>query len=526
MTFAAPTPEAELAALRDLASELGTAATEPALVGRALEILIRLLPGRAVCIRVLDIRTGEPAHGYVRGAPMRPTAVAEPVTITEAQLARARLKAAVAASARLIVRDRWDSPFTGVATGFAIPLAAGGELYGVLDIGYPPSADARAGDEPRVQAFAAHLALALRTLRLADDALGLRDYQARLLENASALILGIDRGWRITACNRALLELVGMRRDAVLGRDVRDFLTPDQRQYLTSMFAAAMIGQHHAAVTVAMPTRKHGTVRTVWSIAPVGRVGAAGGPIEAVVAIGQDMSQIEALQQQVVRAERLATLGQLAAGVVHELNNPLTSITVYAEYLVRKLAAQGAEEPDLEKLRRIGVSAQRILRFSRDLVQYARPSGRDVEPVDLSGVVRQSVSICEHLVERGGISLTVEVDPELPVVRAVSGQLEQVLINLITNAVHAVENGGRVVVRAQVDSPSTAMLEVADSGPGVPDEDRDKIFEPFFTTKVDGKGTGLGLPIVRNIIEQHRGEIRVERSDLGGAAFRVILPIM
>ena len=526
MSFAPPTAEAELAALRELATELGAATSEPVLVNRALDILTRLLPGRALCVRVLDVRTGEPAHGYVRGAPLRPTAAAEPITISEAQLARARLKAAVAASARLIVRDRWDSPFTGIATGVAIPLAAGGELYGALDVGYAPNADARAGDEPRVQAFAAHLATGLRTLRLVDDALGLRDYQARLLENASALILGVDRGWRITACNRALLELTGMRRDRLLGRDIRDFLTTDQRQYLTSVFAAAMIGQHHAAVTVALPTRRHGTVPTVWSVAPVGRVGATGGPIDAVVAIGQDMSPIEALQQQVIRSERLATLGQLAAGVVHELNNPLTSITVYAEYLVRKLAAQGAEEPDLEKLRRIGASAQRILRFSRDLVQYARPSGRDLEPVDLAGVVRQSVSICEHLVERGGITLTVEVDPELPVVRAVSGQLEQVLINLITNAVHAVENGGQVRVRAQVDSPSTVLLEVADSGPGVPDEDRDKIFEPFFTTKSDGKGTGLGLPIVRNIVEQHRGEIRVERSDLGGAAFRVILPIM
>jgi signal transduction histidine kinase len=146
--------------------------------------------------------------------------------------------------------------------------------------------------------------------------------------------------------------------------------------------------------------------------------------------------------------------------------------------------------------------------------------------VDLAAVVRQSVSICEHLLERGGIVLDVEVDPELPVVRAIGGQLEQVLINLITNATHAVENGGRIVVRAQVESPSAALLEVADSGPGIPDEDRDKIFEPFFTTKSDGKGTGLGLPIVRNIVEQHRGEIRVERSDLGGAAFRVILPIM
>jgi signal transduction histidine kinase len=140
-------------------------------------------------------------------------------------------------------------------------------------------------------------------------------------------------------------------------------------------------------------------------------------------------------------------------------------------------------------------------------------------------VVRQSVSICEHLVERGGVTLGIEVDPELPVVRAVGGQLEQVLINLITNAVHAVENGGRVVVRAQTDGPTTVLLEVADSGPGISDDDREKIFEPFFTTKPDGKGTGLGLPIVRNIVDHHRGEIFVARSDLGGAAFRVVLPI-
>jgi two-component system, NtrC family, sensor kinase len=526
-----PTAAAELAALRALAGELGGATSEAALVERALDHLGEVLPGRALCVRVLDVRAREPARGYVRGAPLRAAVLGEPAMITDDALARAGLKSAVAASARLVVHPRWDSPFTGVATGFAIPLAAAGELYGVLDIGYAPGADARATDEPCALTLAAHLAIGLRTLRVADDAFGLRDYQARLLESANALILGVDRSWRITACNRALLELVGARRDEVLGRDIRDFISSEQRQYLTTAFAAGLAGEHRAAVTVSLPTRTQGHVRTVWSIAPVGRIGAAGaagaagGPVESVVAIGQDRSQIEALQQQIVRAERLATLGELAAGVVHELNNPLTSITVYAEYLVHKLGAAGADGADLEKLRRIGASAQRILRFSRDLVQYARPSGRDVEPIDLAGVVRQSVSICEHLIERGGIELTVEVDPELPVVHAVGGQLEQVLINLITNAVHAVENGGHVVVRALADSPSTVRLEVADSGPGISPADRARIFEPFFTTKLDGKGTGLGLPIVRNIVEQHRGEIVVTESDLGGAAFRVILPI-
>ncbi len=523
------TAEQLLAAMTALSGELSTLTSEPQMVEAALDVLVELLPDRALCIRILDLRGREPARAYVRGANLRAGVVDEGVALPEAALARAKLKSAVAASARLTVRERWDSPFTGVASGFVVPLVTAGELYGVLDVGYAPGADARAADEPAVRNLAAQLAIALRTLRLQSDALGLRDYQARLLESANALILGIDRTWRITVCNRALLELTGFSRDEVLGRDVRDFISSDQRQYLTSAFAAALLGQHHTAVTVALPTRKDGTVRTVWSIAPVGRVGQVGGPIDAVVAIGQDQSKIEALQQQVVRAERLATLGELAAGVVHELNNPLTSITVYAEYLVRKLESQGAEESDLEKLRRIGASAQRILRFSRDLVQYARPSGKEHEPVDLSAVVRQSVSICEHLVERGGIELTVEVDPELPVIQAVAGQLEQVLINLITNAVHAIEGAGaagKVIVRAAVDSPSTVLLEVADSGHGIPEEDRAKIFEPFFTTKPDGKGTGLGLPIVRGIVEQHRGEITVGRSDLGGATFRVILPAL
>jgi PAS domain S-box-containing protein len=521
----APSEAAQLAALRELAAELPFATSEQVVVDRVLGVLGQLFPGRAVSVRVIDVRTREPARAYVRGAMLRDSVTNEGVTITQEAVQRARLKSAVAASARVLVRERWDSPFQGMATGFALPLAAGGELYGVLDVGYPPGEEPCDSDQQAVTSIAQGFAFALRTIRLQEDAIGLRDYQARLLDSANALILGIDRTWRITVCNRALLELTGSKRDEVLGRDVRDFISGEQRQQLTTAFSAALAGQHHAAFTVMLPTRR-GPVRSVWSIAPVGRAGQPGGPIDAVVAIGQDQSKIDLLQQQIVRAERLATLGELAAGVVHELNNPLTSITVYAEYLVRKLESQGTDGADIEKLRRIGASAQRILRFSRDLVQYARPSGKETESVDLAAVVRQSVSICEHLVERGGISLGVEVDPQLPVVQAVAGQLEQVLINLITNAVHAVENGGRVVVRAQVENAAAIAIEVADSGPGVPEGDREKIFEPFFTTKADGKGTGLGLPIVRNIIDQHHGQISVTRSDLGGAAFRVVIPIV
>jgi two-component system NtrC family sensor kinase len=526
VTLVPPSEAAQLAAQRELCRDLPLAASERPVVERVLDVLSRLLPGRALAVRAVDLRGRELVRAYVVGGTLRDNVTTEGVTLEQVRIEGARLKSAVAASARLRMSERWDSPFTGVATVFALPLAAGGELYGVIDVGYPPGEDARDYDEPAVLAIANALAITLRAIHLQEDAIGLRDYQARLLDSANALILGIDRAWRITVCNRALHELTGMARNELIGRDIRDFISSDQRQQLTTAFAAALAGQHHAAVTVMLPTRK-GSVRSVWSIAPVGR---SGGPIEAVVAIGQDQSKIDLLQQQVVRAERLATLGELAAGVVHELNNPLTSITVYAEYLVRKLEAQNAEAADLEKLRRIGASAQRILRFSRDLVQYARPSGKDLGPVDLAAVVRSSVSICEHLIERGGIELAIEIEPELPVIQAVGGQLEQVLINLITNATHACqsssETGGKVAVRAQAVAPSSVMLEVADSGPGIRDDDRDKIFEPFFTTKPDGKGTGLGLPIVRNIVDQHRGQISVARSDLGGASFKVTIPVV
>jgi hypothetical protein len=157
------TPESLLPAITALASDLSAMTSESQMAEAALQIFAKLLPGRALCIRVLDIRGREPARAYIHGAKLREGVVEEGVTITEAALTRAKLKSAVAASARLAVRERWDSPFTGVASGFAIPLATAGELYGVLDIGYAPGADSRTADEPGVTAPAAQLAHSSRS---------------------------------------------------------------------------------------------------------------------------------------------------------------------------------------------------------------------------------------------------------------------------------------------------------------------------------------------------------------------------
>jgi signal transduction histidine kinase len=143
--------------------------------------------------------------------------------------------------------------------------------------------------------------------------------------------------------------------------------------------------------------------------------------------------------------------------------------------------------------------------------------------IALSSVVRQSLSFCEHLFERSRVELREELDDGLPPVCAVPGQLEQVVINLVTNAVQACGPDGVVVVRTRRAGDHVAV-SVGDSGPGVAEGDRERVFEPFFTTKTDGSGTGLGLSIVRNILEQHHGRVRIEQADLGGALFVFELP--
>jgi PAS domain S-box-containing protein len=517
-----PTSEQLLDGVVRLARDLHLDSDETRIVDLALQTLTELFPGRGFAVRVFDPRSPDRARTYATWE-LRPEVATERVVLKESSLEKTRLKSAVAASARLRFGGRWDSPFPGVSHGFAVPLVAAGELYGVLDVGYPLGADEGTSDEPRILPFANQLSVALRNERLHRDSSLLRDYQAKLIEQANALILGVDRHWRITVCNQELCRVTGYGRDEVIGRDLRDWLPADQRSRLTKLFIQALGGgKPDTAVNVTLETKSGGRVRTVWSVAAI-----SGGhhQVEAVVAIGQDQTRIESLQRQVIQAEKLATLGQLAAGVVHELNNPLTSITVYAEYLLRKAElAPSTEAADVEKLRRIRDGAQRILQFARDLVQYASPAGDELDLIQLNGVVRQSLSFCEHLFERHGVELRAELADGLPPLYAVPGQLEQVVINLVTNAVQALGQGGTVTVSTFKGADNQVSVAVADDGPGIAVEDRQKIFEPFYTTKTDGKGTGLGLSIVANIIEQHEGAIAVDECAGGGAKFTITLP--
>jgi signal transduction histidine kinase len=240
-----------------------------------------------------------------------------------------------------------------------------------------------------------------------------------------------------------------------------------------------------------------------------------------------DARDLRALNSHMVQAEKLASLGQIAAGVVHELNNPLTSIVAYTDWLIRKQGPAG--DPDsLERLRRIGESASRILRFTRDLVAYARPSSEVPVPVSVHTVIEQALAFCEHVLAQHGAHVERLFAEGVPPVRGMHEQLVQVFVNLFTNACHAMPpDGGRLDVRSELSADRLRLsVYVEDNGHGIAVEHLAQIFAPFFTTKVDGRGTGLGLSIVKNIMDNHGAEIRAERSDVGGARFVLVFPVI
>ena len=255
-----------------------------------------------------------------------------------------------------------------------------------------------------------------------------------------------------------------------------------------------------------------------------------------------------------VRAEKLASVGRLAAGIAHEVGNPLSAIGNYVELLRRRGA-------DAEVVASIEREAGRIDGIVRSLLAYARPRAADREPLDLADIARGAVDLLRSQGVLRPVEVQVHTAQPAPTILGDRIALEQVLVNLLLNAVDAAGEGGRIAVsvapttlgvdaeapRRLTDAPGAgltarderrsgrhlagvsdgtraAQLLVADSGPGVPDDLTGRIFDPFFTTKDPGRGTGLGLAIVQRIIEDHGGRVDVTRAREGGAAFTVTLP--
>ncbi|MDF1563640.1 MAG: PAS domain S-box protein [Deltaproteobacteria bacterium] len=247
----------------------------------------------------------------------------------------------------------------------------------------------------------------------------------------------------------------------------------------------------------------------------------AGGPV-GVVAVVRDAREAIKLERQMLRSEKLAAVGSLAAGLAHEIGTPLNVISASAEYL---MLDQPSESPIHQELKGIVAETERISGLVRELLTFARDGTQARTAVDVEQAVGRAVHLLRIPLEQKGVVLDREGLDALPPLEADADSLHQILINLLLNASEVVKEGGRISIRgrAELGGAESVVLEVHDDGPGVPDELRERVFDPFFSTRAEG--TGLGLAVCARLVQSHGGDLRVGRSPLGGACFSVQLPV-
>jgi len=263
------------------------------------------------------------------------------------------------------------------------------------------------------------------------------------------------------------------------------------------------------------------------------------GRLYAIVHYLKDVTAQRRIEQQLIRTDKLASLGTLVAGIAHEINNPLGIIAGYSEALLDRAAAPALSamkefEDFPDYLKTIHSEIFRCKGILKSLLEFARPSGGTFREIDINELIKEVLLLLQHRTSKLKHTLVLDLDRNVPKIHADAGSLRQLLMNLLLNAIYFTPEGGRIFIKTESDDsreetrfpgcPRRVRLSVTDTGSGIPDDLIDRIFDPFFTTKPVGEGTGLGLTISHKIVEEHGGFIDVKSEPRKGASFIILLP--
>jgi len=354
----------------------------------------------------------------------------------------------------------------------------------------------------------------------------------QLIDSLDEAVLVVDHEQRVVAANRRYVDVFGLGGaicdaercpDRVLGGD-------SASEDTTHCGACDVIHTRKPTRRLRLVPDSRGISRR-WE-GTMSPVLDPKGDVTHVVEVWRDVSERSRLESQLSHSERLASLGILAAGVAHEINNPLASVLVAVESVQRRLVAgsevEGGCQPDAEILELLEVMERETRRcrdISDKLTLLAQPPTGPSAWVELNHSVSDTLTLLGFAMKRQGITVVESLDSNLPVIWARESGMRSVCMNLMLNAVQAMPGGGTLWVKTAA-AGDRVSLEVADSGPGIALEHFDRIWDPFFTTKPPGSGTGLGLSITQRIVARHAGQITAENRAEGGARFVVEIPVM
>lgn len=354
-----------------------------------------------------------------------------------------------------------------------------------------------------------------------------RKFTESILDALPVSLYVVDRDFRIVTWNRHReVGVKGIPRDTAIGRDVFEVLARYPQGRLRDEFERAFKSGRIERIEQQTVDEKGQTRH--WMVSKVPMRDAGSGEVTHVITVGEDITaRVEAIHA-IGRAEKLAAVGRLAAGVVHEINNPLATIAACAEALEHRVEEGVFNETDAvddlnEYLGLIKSEAFRCKSITTGLLDFSRMRAIDRRPLNLAETLESSANLLSHQKRGVGIEINVDIKESLQLVNADGGQIQQAVIALGTNAIDAMPNGGTLTLRA-FNQANSVVTEIADTGIGIAPDNLSKIFEPFFTTKEVGRGTGLGLAVCYGIVTDHGGRLSVRSSPGVGTTFSILLP--
>jgi two-component system NtrC family sensor kinase len=426
-----------------------------------------------------------------------------------------------------------------VKTGFLVrailqvPLTVGNTVIGVLAVDNQQSERTFSeNDQYLLSALADYAAIAIDNARLYQEVKGSEERYRDLFANAYDLIFTLDRQLRILSINKVGSALTGYAEEQLRGRPLREIAAADAWDQAEPRFADLLMGR--AIQPFELQLRRHDDERVLLEVSA--RLANDRGTARSIHCIARNLTERRRLEEQLIHSEKLSAIGQLVAGVAHELNNPLTSISGYTQLMLRDTGLRDDVRSDLKH---INIQAERAARIVQNLLVFAREHKPERRMVNLNEEFRNTLSLRAYQLRVDNITVVNQIDPDLPMTVADPFQIQQVMLNLINNAHQAMtERGGpgtltlRTFVTALpaadngATTPPMVVLSVGDNGVGIPARDLKRIFDPFFTTKPVGQGTGLGLSICFGIVQEHGGRIWAESELEVGTTVYVALPLL
>jgi PAS domain S-box-containing protein len=343
-----------------------------------------------------------------------------------------------------------------------------------------------------------------------------------VVESLREGVVVLDRTGAILAFNRAMEAQTGLAARDVAGRPFFDVFPVYRRKVLRAPLEQLLLGETEGFTLEAVERERIGGGRAVENLKG-SLLRHYGEPAGAVLLV-QDITERVALERGARQSEKLAALGTMAAGLAHELNNPIGVISSRIEIMLLDAEAQPLHGSLAEDLRVLHRHAQRVARIGQGLLSFSRQSSGRNGPVDLNHLVEETLLLVERPIAKQGVKVMRRLAPDLPPLWGDGNSLQQVVLNLLTNARDAVDGEGEIMVETSrsPDEPDTVRLLVRDTGPGIPPEALPRIFDPFFTTKPEG--TGLGLSVSYGIVRDHRGTVDVESRPGEGTTFILTFP--